>query len=88
MKKMKCTRKARSKNRGCVPFAFAGEEHIHICTQGNKTKVYKNPRATAKFFIVTLGVLHKQEWIPLSASVDFQPSPDNESSFSEMNSDR
>ncbi len=40
--------------------------------------MYKKPRATAKFFIITLGVLHKQEWITLTASVDFQPSPDNE----------
>ena len=58
-----------------------GRAYTYICTKENNTNVYKNPRATAKFFIVTLGVLHKQEWITLTASVDFQPSPDNEAEF-------
>jgi len=50
-------------------------------TKDYKPNVYKNPRATAKFIIIALGVLHKQEWITLPTSVDFQPSPDNEAEF-------
>lgn len=57
---------------------YWGKVHTYLCTIRNFINVYKKPRATAKFFIITLGVLHKQEWITLTASVDFQPSPDNE----------
>ncbi len=57
-------------------------EHIHMYAQNEiHLNVYKNPRVTTKFFIVTLGVLHKQEWITLTASVDYQPSLDNEAEF-------
>ena len=36
------------------------EESIYMLIH---TNVYKNPRVATKFFTVTLGVLHKQEWI-------------------------
>ncbi|GAC1389265.1 MAG: hypothetical protein NVSMB38_02960 [Ktedonobacteraceae bacterium] len=38
--------------------------------------MYKNPRATAKFFVIALGVLHRQEVNTQPTGVDFQPSPD------------